>query len=64
MKVSLRWLESFLDLPTTDHAEIATVLANIGHEVEGFEVLEPAFKWGAWCRLGRTPTRTRFGSAR
>ncbi len=44
MKVSLRWLESFLDLPTTDHAEIATVLANIGHEVEGFEVLEPAFR--------------------
>ncbi len=44
MKVSLRWLESFLDLPTTDHEEIATVLANIGHEVEGFEVLEPQFR--------------------
>ena len=44
MKVSLRWLQTFLDLPTTDAEEIATVLANIGHEVEGYEVLEPQFR--------------------
>ncbi|MDH3308394.1 MAG: phenylalanine--tRNA ligase subunit beta, partial [Acidimicrobiia bacterium] len=44
MKVSLNWLREFIDLPEVSPAELAEVLANLGHEVEGFEILEPAFR--------------------
>ena len=44
MKVSLRWLKEFVDLPTEDPDELEGALASIGHEVEGFEVLEPGFR--------------------
>ncbi len=44
MKVSLRWLEEFVDLPTTDPEELAGVLASLGHEVEGYDVLRPTFE--------------------
>jgi phenylalanyl-tRNA synthetase beta chain len=40
MKVSLRWLQEFIDLPTTDTAQLADVLTMLGHEVESIEVLE------------------------
>lgn len=43
MKVSLRWLKEFVDLPTDDPTEIAQVLASIGHEVESFELLQADF---------------------
>lgn len=44
MKVSLRWLKDYLDLPTDDPAELADVFASLGHEVEGFDVLAPSFR--------------------
>ena len=40
MRVSLRWLQEFIDLPTTDAAELSDVLTMLGHEVEGIEMLE------------------------
>ncbi len=40
MKVSLRWLQEFLDLPTTDTVELSAALDMIGHTVEGVEALE------------------------
>jgi phenylalanyl-tRNA synthetase beta chain len=43
MKVSLRWLGDYLDLPTNDPEELAEVLGSLGHEVEGYEILEPRF---------------------
>lgn len=43
MKLSLRWLEEYVDIPTDDPLEIEGVLASLGHEVEGFEVLEVPF---------------------
>ncbi|NOY54830.1 MAG: phenylalanine--tRNA ligase subunit beta [Actinobacteria bacterium] len=43
MKVSLRWLKEFVAVPTDDPAELAEVLASVGHEVEGYELLETAF---------------------
>ncbi|MGH8916067.1 MAG: YtpR family tRNA-binding protein, partial [Acidimicrobiia bacterium] len=43
MKVPLRWLQEFIDLPTTDPAELSVVLAMIGHEVEGYETLSAAW---------------------
>ncbi len=41
MKVPLVWLQEFIDLPTADPTELSEVLAMIGHDVEGFEVLDP-----------------------
>ncbi len=43
MKVSLRWLEELVDLPTDDPIEIEAVFASLGHEVEGYEILERPF---------------------
>jgi phenylalanyl-tRNA synthetase beta chain len=43
MKVSLRWLQEFIDLPTEDPAELALILDMLGHEIEGYEVLEPGW---------------------
>lgn len=40
MKVSLRWLSDYLDLPTEDPAELRKALETIGHKVEGTEILE------------------------
>ncbi|MGA7228508.1 MAG: phenylalanine--tRNA ligase subunit beta [Acidimicrobiia bacterium] len=40
MNVPLRWLQEFIDLPTTDPDELSGVLAMLGHEVEGYEVME------------------------
>jgi phenylalanyl-tRNA synthetase beta chain len=43
MRVPLRWLQEFIDLPTTDPAQLSTVLAMLGHDVEGYEILEPGW---------------------
>jgi phenylalanyl-tRNA synthetase beta chain len=40
MKVPLRWLQEFIDLPTTEPDELAFVLTMLGHEVEGLEMIE------------------------
>lgn len=43
MKVSLRWLSEFIDLPTQDPGEIEGVLSSLGFEVEGIEPLVTDF---------------------
>jgi phenylalanyl-tRNA synthetase beta chain len=40
MKVSLRWLQEFIDLPTSDTAELSDVLTMLGHEVERIATLD------------------------
>lgn len=40
MKVPLRWLQEFIELPTTDPTELSDVLTMLGHEVESFDVLD------------------------
>ncbi len=37
MRVSLRWLNEFVDLPTQDAEELANVFGGLGHEVEAIE---------------------------
>lgn len=44
MKISLRWLQEFIDLPTTDPDELAGVLTMLGHVVEGVEMLEAGWQ--------------------
>jgi phenylalanyl-tRNA synthetase beta chain len=43
MRASLRWIQEYIDLPTTDPAELEVVLSNLGIEVEGYERREPEF---------------------
>lgn len=43
MKVSLNWLNEYIELPTQDPLELRNVLAALGHEVEGVEALEAAW---------------------
>lgn len=43
MRVSLRWLQEFIELPTTDPDELASALAMLGHDVEGVEFIEAAW---------------------
>lgn len=43
MKVSLRWLKEYVDIPTDDALEVESAFASLGHEVEGYEVLEVPF---------------------
>lgn len=40
MRVPLRWLQEFIDLPTTDVEELAYAFAMLGLKVDGVEVLE------------------------
>ena len=40
MKVPLRWLEEFIDLPTNDPDELSYVFGQLGLPVEGIETLE------------------------
>lgn len=40
MKVSLAWLQEFIDLPTTDVEELAYAFDMLGHTVEGVEKLD------------------------
>lgn len=41
MRLPLRWLQEYIDLPTTDPAELESVFTSLGHEVEGIVLLEP-----------------------
>jgi phenylalanyl-tRNA synthetase beta chain len=43
VKIPLRWLAEFITLPELSPAELADVIAMIGHEVEGYEVLEASW---------------------
>lgn len=43
MKFTLSWLREFVDVPELDPAEIVEVFENLGHEVEGWKVISPAF---------------------
>ncbi|MGZ5382988.1 MAG: phenylalanine--tRNA ligase subunit beta [Acidimicrobiia bacterium] len=43
MKVSLRWMREYVDVPTEDPVELAEVFSSLGHEVEGFDVVELQF---------------------
>ncbi|HEY4606139.1 MAG TPA: phenylalanine--tRNA ligase subunit beta [Acidimicrobiia bacterium] len=43
MKVPLHWLEEFIDLPTADPGELALAMDMVGHEIEGYEIIEPAW---------------------
>lgn len=43
MKVSLRWLSEYIELPTDDPDEVRTAFESLGHEVEGVERLEPGW---------------------
>ena len=40
MRVPLRWLEEYIDLPTSDVAELKYAFDMLGHTVEGIETLE------------------------
>jgi len=44
MKASLRWISEFVDLPTTDPAEVAGALTVLGLEVEGIETVTAPFR--------------------
>ena len=44
MKFTLDWLSEFVDLPTKDPERIAEALESLGHEVEGWERIEPRFE--------------------
>ncbi len=43
MKFTLNWLREFIDLPTDDADEIASVFGNLGFEVEEMKHLVPTF---------------------
>jgi phenylalanyl-tRNA synthetase beta chain len=43
MKVSLAWLQEFIDLPSTDINELSYALDMLGHTVEGVERLDAAW---------------------
>ena len=44
MKVPISWLKDFLDLPTEDPEDLESILASLGHEVEGIETIAPTFE--------------------
>ena len=44
MKIPIRWLADFLDLPTRDPAELEQILASLGHEVESIDEFVPSFE--------------------
>lgn len=43
MRVSLRWLAEYIDLPTAEPADVRRALESLGHEVEAVERLEPGW---------------------
>jgi len=43
MRVSLRWLRDYVDVPSKDPEELAAVFSSLGHEVEGYELLDLEF---------------------
>jgi len=43
MKLTLSWLEDFIDLPTTDPHELVEAFESLGHEIEDWHTIEPTF---------------------
>jgi phenylalanyl-tRNA synthetase beta chain len=43
MKLTLSWLEDFIDLPTTDPNVLVEAFESLGHEVEDWHTIEPTF---------------------
>ncbi len=44
MRVPVKWLAEFLDLPVRDADELERILVSLGHEVEGIEHFGPSFE--------------------
>lgn len=44
MKLTLSWLAEFIDLPTSDPQEIVEAFESLGHEIEDWHVIDPAFR--------------------
>jgi phenylalanyl-tRNA synthetase beta chain len=43
MKLTLSWLREFVDVPDLEPSELVEVLESLGHEVEDWHVVSPAF---------------------
>ena len=43
MKLTLSWLQEFLDFPSDDPGDIAESFERLGHEVEEWHLIEPSF---------------------
>jgi phenylalanyl-tRNA synthetase beta chain len=43
MKLTLAWLRDFIDLPTSDPAELIEAFESLGHEIEDWHIIEPTF---------------------
>ena len=43
MKLTRSWIDDFVDLPTEDPAELVDTFERLGHEIEDWHVIEPAF---------------------
>lgn len=43
MKLTRSWIDDFLDLPTDDPAELVETFERLGHEIDAWHVIEPAF---------------------
>ena len=43
MKLTLSWLRDFIDLPTSDPAELIEAFESLGHEMEDWHTIEPTF---------------------
>lgn len=43
MKLTLSWLEEFVDFPSDDPQDIADSFERLGHEIEEWHVIEPTF---------------------
>ena len=44
MKLTLSWLREFVDVPDMSAEDLVDTFENLGHEVEEYAVLEPAFR--------------------
>ncbi len=67
MKVPLRWLRQFVDLPGDDPSEHAEALSNLGLEVEGMESIEASFSGVVVARvleIRRHPEADKLGLVR
>jgi phenylalanyl-tRNA synthetase beta chain len=43
MKLTLSWLQDFIDLPTVDPHQLVEAFESLGHEVEDWHTIEPTF---------------------
>jgi len=43
MKLTLSWLEDFIDLPTSDPTQLIEAFESLGHEIEDWHTIEPSF---------------------